>query len=109
MASANQVLNLLAQHQGADCGVAADALARRLQIPTRALRSLISHLRDDGIAICGSPKTGYFMAVTPEELQQSCAFLEHRAMHSLRLLSRMKKVSLPNLLGQLHLTETEKA
>lgn len=109
MASVNQVLNLLAQHQGADRGVSAVDLARRLGVPPRALRSLISVLRADGIAICSSPATGYFMAVTPEELQESCAFLEHRALHSLRLLSRMKKVSLPNLLGQLRLTETEKS
>lgn len=95
------LLNALSRHQGAEAGIPADALARELDIPPRHLRKLISAAREDGIAICGRPHTGYFMPVTPQELQETCAFLEHRALHSLRKLSRMKKVALPVLLGQL--------
>jgi biotin operon repressor len=106
MASKTEVLNALARHQGRENGVSAKRLAEELDMPPRRLRKLISELRDgDGIALCGHPSTGYFMAVTPEELQASCDFLEHRALHSLRLLSRMKKVSLPDLLGQLRLNK----
>lgn len=105
--NANQLLNVLADHQGREHGIRARDLASKCDMPTRHLRRLVSALRDEGIAICGKPKTGYFMAVTPDELQDSCAYLEHRALHSLRLLSRMKKVSLPDLLGQLKLTETQ--
>jgi hypothetical protein len=106
MASKTEVLNALSRHQGAGNGIGAKRLAEQLGMPPRRLRTLISELRDgDGMAICGTPSTGYFMAVTPEELQASCAFLEHRALHSLRLLSRMKKVSLPDLLGQLRLNQ----
>lgn len=103
--NATQLLNLLSQHQGQDKGIGAGALSTKAGLSQRQLRKLISALRDEGIAICGKPNTGYFMAVTPEELQQSCAFLEHRALHSLRVLSRMKKVSLPDLLGQLKLNQ----
>lgn len=103
--NANQVLNALATHQGRDQGVSAKDLAARLGVPPRHLRKFISELREQGLAICGRPHTGYFMAVTPEDLQESCSFLEHRAIHSLRLLSRMKKVSLPDLLGQLRLNQ----
>jgi biotin operon repressor len=106
MASKTAVLNMLARHQGAENGIGAKRLAEQLDMSPRRLRKLISELRDDdGHAICGTPATGYFMAVRPEELQASCAFLEHRALHSLRLLSRMKKVSLPDLLGQLKLNQ----
>ncbi|HMN55606.1 MAG TPA: hypothetical protein PKE15_00030 [Ottowia sp.] len=106
MSTKTQLLNALARHQGADKGIAAKALAAELGVPMRQLRRLISRCRDeDGVAICGHPSTGYYMACSPEELQQSCAFLEHRALHSLRLLSRMKKVSLPDLLGQLKLNQ----
>lgn len=106
MSNKTQLLNALALHQGRDRGIAARALAETMGVPQRQLRRLISRCRDeDGVAICGHPSTGYYMAVTPEELQESCAFLEHRALHSLRLLSRMKNVSLPDLLGQLKLNQ----
>jgi biotin operon repressor len=106
MPTKTEVLNALARHQGRERGISAKRLAEQLGMPPRRLRKLISELRDgDGVAICGTPATGYYMAVTPEELNASCAFLEHRAMHSLRLLSRMKKVSLPDLLGQLRLNQ----
>lgn len=103
--NATQVLNALARHQGREAGISAQALAAELGVPPRILRKAISALREEGVAICGQPHTGYYMAATPEELQASCAFLEHRALHSLRLLSRMKKVSLPELLGQLRLNQ----
>ncbi len=105
MTTVNAMLNRLARHQGRDAGISADALARDLDVPVRRLRKLISEAREQGIAICGHPSTGYFVPVTPEELQSSCAFLEHRALHSLRLLSRMKNVSLPELLGQMKLNQ----
>ncbi|MFN0182264.1 MAG: hypothetical protein ACKVQR_00455 [Aquabacterium sp.] len=101
-----ELLNALSRHQGHGQGIGARALAAQLGLSPRELRRLISRCRDDdGHAICGHPSTGYYMATTPEELQTSCAFLEHRAMHSLRLLSRMKNVSLPELLGQLKLNQ----
>lgn len=103
--NANQLLNVLAHHQGRANGISAGSLATRTGLSQRQLRKHISALRDEGIAICGKPNTGYFVPVTPEELQESCAFLEHRALHSLRVLSRMKKVSLPDLLGQLKLNQ----
>lgn len=106
MTTKTQLLNELSSHQGKACGISAKDLAARLGITPRKLRKLISEARDqDGQAICGRPGTGYYMAATPEELQESCAFLEHRALHSLRLLSRMRKVSLPDLLGQLKLNQ----
>ena len=105
MSSKHQLLNALAGHQGSAAGIGARELAAELAIPPRHLRTLVSACREEGIAICGHPATGYFMATTPEELQQTCAFLEHRALHSLRKLSRMKNVSLPVLLGQLMLNQ----
>lgn len=103
--NANQMLNLLSRHQGRENGIGARELADQVGLSQRRVRLFISALREDGIAICGTPSTGYFIPVTPEELGESCAFLEHRALHSLRLLSRMKKVSLPDLLGQLRLNQ----
>ncbi len=105
MTTQTALLNALASHQGRESGISATELAARLDMPVRQLRKLISAAREEGFAICGLPSTGYYMAQTPEELQASCDFLEHRAMHSLRKLSRMKKVALPVLLGQLLLSK----
>jgi biotin operon repressor len=105
MTTQTQLLNHLARHQGVANGIAADRLAALLGVPPRQLRKLISEAREDGIAICGKPSSGYFMPTTPQELQQTCDFLEHRAMHSLRKLSRMKRVALPVLMGQLLLKQ----
>ena len=105
MSSVHQLLNALSAHQGRQNGIGARELAAQLGIPPRQLRKLISAAREDGIAICGKPSSGYFVPVTAEELQETCAFLEHRAMHSLRKLSRMKRVALPTLLGQLMLNQ----
>lgn len=103
------LLNALAQHQGQENGISAAALARKIGFTgtegPRALRKLISELREQGFAICARPSSGYFVPVTPEELRQSCEFLEHRALHSLRLLARMRNVGLPELLGQLKLNQ----
>jgi len=106
MSTVTQLLNALARHQGRGSGIAAAELARRLDVTPRQLRKLISAAREDGIAICGKPASGYFMPVTAEELHETCAFLEHRAMHSLRKLSRMKKVALPVLMGQLLMNQS---
>lgn len=105
MSTMTALLNALSQHQGAANGIAAERLAQQLDVPPRRLRKLVSAAREDGIAICGRPATGYFMPVTPEELHETCRFLEHRALHSLRKLSRMKRVALPVLLGQILITE----
>ncbi|MGK2897815.1 MAG: hypothetical protein ACSLE9_03905 [Burkholderiaceae bacterium] len=103
--NAAALLNLLASHQGRECGITAAELARVANVPERRLRTLISELREQGIAICATPDTGYFMAVTPEELRESCKFLHARAMHSLRRASRMQQISLPDLFGQLLLNQ----
>jgi DNA-binding IclR family transcriptional regulator len=101
-----EVLNALADHQGAAKGIAARELARQLNLPPRRLRRLISELRDqDGVAVCGRPSTGYYIAQTADELEATCRFLRDRAMHSLRLESRMRRVSLGELLGQLKLNQ----
>lgn len=106
MKTKTDLLNLMGRHQGRGNGLSARYLAATLGVSPRELRHLISQARyEDGAAICGHPSTGYFMALTPAELDECCAFLEHRALHSLTLLSRMRKVSLPDLIGQLKLNQ----
>lgn len=100
--TADQLLAVLARHVGRGKGITARQLADSLQVPERRIRAWISDLRDDGNAICGTPQDGYFIAETPEELEETCEFLSNRALHSLHLESRLRKIPLADLLGQLH-------
>lgn len=102
MATSSQLLAALSHHIGRGNGISVKVLAQQLGAPERHIRTLVSDLRNEGNAICGTPRDGYYIAATPEELEQTCSFLHNRAMHSLTLLSRLKKIPLPDLLGQLH-------
>lgn len=103
MAHKHQLLNLLIQHTGKARGIAVAEIARQLDTLPRNVRTLVSELRDDGIAVCAHPKTGYYIAETPAELEETCQFLRSRALHSLALEARLRRVPLPDLIGQLHL------
>lgn len=105
----DQLLAVLRNHIGRNNGVTATALAREVLgvEPTRrderALRHLVVHLRNEGHHICAHPTTGYFLAATPEELDETITFLRDRALSSLHQIAAMKRISVPDLWGQLHL------
>lgn len=104
MATASQLLNVLAGHIGKGNGIGVKQLALKLEGTTeRHVRQLISELRDEAHAICGTPAHGYYIAATPEELDETCSFLHNRAIHSLTLESRLRKIPLVDLIGQLRL------
>lgn len=103
MKSKHDLFSILALRVGAHNGVSVDALARQLDTQPRHVRSLVSDLRMDGIAVCGTPKTGYYIAANAEEMRETIDFLTHRAKHSLTLASRMSNIPMPDLVGQMHL------
>ena len=105
-----QVLVELSHHIGAANGIHVRQLVTRITgqavscaLLERRLRTIITDLRTDGAHICGHPASGYYMAETAEELEATCAFLRSRAMSSLVIESRMRRISLPELLGQMTL------
>lgn len=97
------LLSVLQKHIGKSRGITVKMLADTLKIPPRAVRYLVTELRDDGVAVCGHPRTGYYIAATAEELEETCQFLHTRAMHSLHLEAQLRKMPLPDLIGQMHL------
>jgi biotin operon repressor len=101
--TAADVLAVLQQHIGAHAGITAEALAVELDLLPRQVRGFISGLRREGYAICAHPSTGYYVAQEPAEIERTCAFLRARAMHSLELESRLRRIPLPELLGQIRL------
>ncbi len=103
MATSNQLLALLAHHIGKGNGIGVKQLAEQLSTQERHIRTLVSELREEGHAVCGTPSDGYYIAANSDELQQTCEFLRNRAMHSLGLEAKLRRIPLPDLLGQLHL------
>lgn len=74
----------------------------------RRLRAVVEALRCEGHRICADPAHGYYLAETDAELLGTCEFLYSRAMTSLRQVAAMRRVSLPELRGQLQLPEETK-
>lgn len=97
------VLAALAPHVGREAGISASGLARDLSMTERDVRLAVETLRRDGHHVCATPQTGYFLAASDEELIETCQFLYRRAMCSLTQVAAMRKVSLPDLAGQLRL------
>lgn len=105
----DQLLAALRNHIGHANGVTVTALAREVlgAEPTRrderALRKLVVELRSEGHHVCAHPSTGYFLAASPDELEDTIIFLRDRALSSLQQIAAMKRISVPDLFGQLHL------
>lgn len=99
----DRLMTVLSRHIGKGHGIGVEALALQVGAPTRQVRKLVTELRQDGVAVCGTPTHGYYIAGTAEELEETCQFLRRRALHSLTLESRLRKVPLADLVGQLHL------
>lgn len=78
-------------------GSEADVLSRE----GRNLRDCIEMLRAQGWPICSSPHDGYFFAATPEEVSESINLLTSRARHSLWIASKLKRLGMPLVTGQL--------
>ncbi len=105
----DSVLEVLAGHIGSPRGISSRDLVLEVRggwpAPAcqRAARRVIESLRREGEHVCGTPAEGYYLAATPTELDRTCLFLYARAMTTLAQVAAMKRVSLPDLRGQLRL------
>jgi predicted esterase YcpF (UPF0227 family) len=103
-AAAERVREHLAlAHQGRASGIPCRELAVKVGATPREVRQAVTELREAGIAVCGHPLTGYYLAETAEDLEHTCRFLRARALHSLRLESALRKQPMPDLLGQVRM------
>lgn len=110
-----RVQHVLSRHIGKDNGLSITELLAccdaewmlksdtETKAAERHLRKLIEQLRMEGQHICAHPSSGYFVAANADELDRTCLFLHERAMTSLKQVAAMKRVSLPDLRGQLNL------
>lgn len=73
---------------------------------TRALRKAITDLREEGVPICSvatSGGGGYYLAAAGSELANYLRRSERRALLILMRNAKIKKISLPDYLGQMRL------
>jgi hypothetical protein len=107
-----RLIRTLGHHPGRNRAIGAGALYEAVyQRPwrdkirdTRRLRKLITRLRNDGYPICSSSDAeggGYFLASAGSELDDHCKRIHARAMRLLVMEARLRKVALPELLGQI--------
>lgn len=84
---------------------------RGLISDTRVLRALITKLRDEGTAICSSVSKnggGYYLAAAGGELADFCSRMHNRALKILTIESKIRKMKLRILLGQMRLNLIDK-
>mgnify|MGYP001576446419 CR=1 FL=1 len=111
MIDKSAVLAVLSRHIGEASGVHIERLvaeilgtSERDPAAERRVRTMVSALREEGVAVCAHPKVGYFIAETEEEVRlYYTEWMMSRAMHTLRIISRVTKIAVPDLVGQLKL------
>lgn len=90
-------------HIGKDLAISGEDLAKAIGTNTREIRHMTDEAIKQGIALCSHPAHGYWIALNAEELEFTCQFHRSRALHELQKEARLRRVPLPDLLGQLHL------
>lgn len=107
-----RVLAILRCRRGRALAIAAADLAALAGIPggtarrasPREIQEIIHRLRVEHhipIASAAGKPNGYYMPETPEEIEQFCHELRAKALGSLQAMAAVKRVGLPELLGQL--------
>ncbi len=73
---------------------------------TRKLRRLVSQLRFDGVPICSAPRSsggGYYLAAAGSEMTGFLRNRERLALKILAMNAKIRKLTLPEYLGQMKL------
>lgn len=99
----SKLMSVLSHHIGKGNGISAKDLAERMSLTPRQLRKLITEtIEQQNIAICGTPRDGYYVAATGDELIETIEFHDQRAKHELKKCSVLRRM-LGELFGQTHL------
>lgn len=105
-------MEILLQHRGKERAVDGRMLAAVAGLegpdPRRLVRKAVSNLRRRyGVAIAANSlePSGYYLAVTADELDEATSSLIRRGLKILSAAAKMKKMTLPEFMGQLRLEE----
>lgn len=113
-AAAGKLLQVLALHVGREHAIDMGELYTRVFGRTvshkinesRDIRKLITALRRKGIPIGSTSKRnggGYYLVRASSELDEYCSALRQRALRALVMEARLRKMSMPELLGQMQM------
>jgi len=109
-----RILGILSRHIGRERAIDMGALysqvfgkeyANKIS-DTRDLRKVVTILRQDGVPICSvsSPNGGgYYLAGAGSELEDYLGRIRRRALKSLWMESRVRRIGLAELLGQMQM------
>jgi hypothetical protein len=101
------VLELLQEQVGRGSALKAAEIVETLtnqrsnETQERELREIIRKLRLAGQPICTHSAHGYWWASSPNDLEAACGFLRGKAMSSLRQISKLHRLAMPALAGQM--------
>lgn len=102
------IMHILKSHRGKDNAISRGALVDAVNGETplfpvheRGIREAIKHLVTQHGERIGSCVGGYFLIETFEELEKVCRYYHSYGLSSLFVEARLRRVSLPDLLGQL--------
>lgn len=110
----NKVLQILVHHIGKPNSISMSMLYEQVfgkpcadkVNEARIIRKIVTDLRKDGAPICSDTDKeggGYYLASAGSELEQYCMKLRIRALKILKLEATLRKMSLPELIGQLNI------
>lgn len=113
----DRLKTVLMQHVGASRKIGMGELYERVFCEgyqhrindTRVLRKLITELRHEGIAICSKKSRsggGYWLASAGSELDDYCEDLKVEALKKLAIVSKLRRTTLPALIGQMQMNLT---
>jgi len=112
--AALRLMEILSRHVGQEKAIDMGELYERVYKEpyshkinhTRALRSLVTKLRHKGVPIGSVSKRnagGYYLARAGSELDAYCSRLRRRALNALLMESHLRKMAMPELLGQMQM------
>jgi biotin operon repressor len=112
--AAGKLLQVLAMHVGREHAIDMGELYTRVfgklvnhKInESREVRKLITALRRKGIPIGSTSRTnggGYYLVRASSELDEYCSSLRQRALRALVMEARLRKIGMPELLGQMQM------
>ena len=95
------VLRLLDAHRGRSAAITGEAMAQDLSMSYDRIRAVVAHLVNRHDILIASCSAGYYIPVTPGEIDAVVQSLQHRAIAILIRAAKLRNVSLEVIFGQL--------